>query len=129
MRSLNFDKSKPLLYLVPSPIGNLEEMSPRALTIIKEADLIACEDTRMTAKLLMFFNIRKPLVSVREHNEVSESEIIIKRILNGEKIIYMSDAGYPCISDPGAKLVQIAIENGVNVSCISGPNAALNALV
>ena len=129
MRSLNFDKSKPLLYLVPSPIGNLEEMSPRALTIIKEADLIACEDTRMTAKLLMFFNIRKPLVSLREHNEVSESEIIIKRILNGEKIIYMSDAGYPCISDPGAKLVQIAIENGVNVSCISGPNAALNALV
>ena len=105
MRSLNFDKSKPLLYLVPSPIGNLEEMSPRALTIIKEADLIACEDTRMTAKLLMFFNIRKPLVSLREHNEVSESEIIIKRILNGEKIIYMSDAGYPCISDPGAKLV------------------------
>ena len=82
MRSLNFDKSKPLLYLVPSPIGNLEEMSPRALTIIKEADLIACEDTRMTAKLLMFFNIRKPLVSLREHNEVSESEIIIKRILN-----------------------------------------------
>ena len=129
MRSLNFDKSKPLLYLVPSPIGNLEEMSPRALTIIKEADLIACEDTRMTAKLLMFFNIRKPLVSLREHNEVSESEIIIKRVLNGEKIIYMSDAGYPCISDPGAKLVQIAIENGVNVSCISGPNAALNALV
>lgn len=129
MRSLNFDGSKPLLYLVATPIGNLDEFSPRAIQIIKEADLIAAEDTRVTAKLLNFFGIAKPIVSLREHNEVSEANNIVSKILEGSKVVYVSDAGYPCISDPGAKLVKVALENNINVSCISGPNAALNALV
>lgn len=129
MRTLNFDNKLPLLYLVATPIGNLDEMSPRALEIIKNADLIACEDTRVSGKLLSFFNISKPLLSLREHNEVSEAKNIIERIKEGKKVVYMSDAGYPCISDPGSKLVKLALENGINVSSISGPNAMLNALV
>ena len=110
--------------------GNLSEFSPRAIEVISDCDLIACEDTRNTAKLLSFFNISKPLVSLREHNEVSESLNIIEQINSrGIKVVYVSDAGYPCISDPGAKLVELALQNGINVSTVSGPNAALNALV
>ena len=129
MRSQNFNSNKPLLYLVATPIGNLSEMSPRAIETLQSADIIACEDTRVTGKLLSFFNIKKPLVSLREHNEVSEASKLITKILAGEKVAYASDAGYPCISDPGAKLVQLALQNGINVSTISGPNAGLNALV
>ncbi|MDY6276299.1 MAG: 16S rRNA (cytidine(1402)-2'-O)-methyltransferase [Bacilli bacterium] len=129
MRSQNFNSNKLLLYLVATPIGNLSEMSPRAIETLQNADIIACEDTRVTGKLLSFFNIKKPLVSLREHNEVSEAGKLITRILAGEKVAYASDAGYPCISDPGAKLVQLALQNGINVSTISGPNAGLNALV
>lgn len=128
-RSLNFDNSKPLLYLVSTPIGNLDEFSPRAIEVVKEMDLIACEDTRVTSKLLSFFNINKPLVSLREHNEISEAKNVVEKILSGKKVAYMSDAGYPGISDPGAKLVQVALENGINVSTISGPSAFINALV
>ncbi len=129
MRSQNFNSNKPLLYLVATPIGNLSEMSPRAIETLQNADIIACEDTRVTGKLLSFFNIKKPLVSLREHNEVSEASKLITKILAGEKVAYASDAGYPCISDPGSKLVQLALQNGINVSTISGPNAGLNALV
>ena len=129
MRSQNFNSDKPLLYLVATPIGNLSEMSPRAIETLQNADIIACEDTRVTGKLLKFFSISKPLVSLREHNEVSEAGKLIARILGGEKVAYASDAGYPCISDPGAKLVQLALENGINISTVSGPNAGLNALV
>lgn len=128
MRTLNFDNKKPLLYLVATPIGNLEEMSPRAINILANVDLIACEDTRNTAKLLNFFKISCKLISLHEHNEVEESQKIIAEILNGKKIAYVSDAGYPCISDPGARLVKLCLENEINVSTISGPNAALNAL-
>ena len=129
MRSLNFDGSKPLLYLISTPIGNLDEFSPRAIEILKEVDLIACEDTRVTGKLLSFFSISKPLVSLREHNEMEESQKVVEKILEGKKVAYMSDAGYPCISDPGSRLVKLCLENNINVSTISGPNAALNALV
>ena len=129
MRSQNFNSNKPLLYLVATPIGNLSEMSPRAIETLQNADIIACEDTRVTGKLLKFFNISKPLISLREHNEVSEAQKLISRILDGEKVAYASDAGYPCISDPGARLVQLALENEINVSTISGSNAGLNALV
>ena len=104
-------------------------MSPRAIETLQNVDIVACEDTRVTGKLLRFFNISKQLVSLREHNEVSEASKLITRILAGEKVAYASDAGYPCISDPGAKLVQLALQNGINVSVISGPNAGLNALV
>lgn len=129
MRTLSFSSDKPLLYLVATPIGNIGEVSPRAIEIIKSVDLIACEDTRVSGKLLSMLGISKPLVSLREHNEVSASNEVIKKILSGSKVAYMSDAGYPCISDPGSRLVKLALENGINVSAISGPNAALNALV
>lgn len=129
MRSLNFESTKPLLYLVPTPIGNMQEVSPRTLEVLSSVDLIACEDTRVTGKLLQILGISKNLVSIREHNEVSMSQEIVKKILAGIKVAYMSDAGYPCISDPGAKLVKICLENDINVTAISGPNAALNALV
>lgn len=129
MRTLNFDSKRKLLYLVATPIGNLDEFSPRAIKILAETHLIACEDTRNTAKLLNFFNISKPLVSLREHNENEQAEHIIEEIKNGKNVAYVSDAGYPCISDPGARLVKKCIENEINISTISGPNAALNALV
>lgn len=129
MRTLNFSSDKPLLYLVATPIGNIGEVSPRTIEVIKSVDLIACEDTRVSGKLLSMLGISKPLISLREHNEVSASNEVIKKILSGCKVAYMSDAGYPCISDPGSRLVKLALENGINVSAISGPNAALNALV
>ena len=129
MRSLNFESENPLLYLVATPIGNLQEVSPRTLEVLSSVDLIACEDTRVTGKLLSLLGLKKNLVSLREHNEVSVSQDLISKIKSGLKVAYMSDAGYPCISDPGSKLVKICLENGVNVTSISGPNAALNALV
>lgn len=128
MRSLNFDSNKPLLYLISTPIGNMQEVSPRTMEVLSSVDLIACEDTRVTGKLLQILGFSKNLVSIREHNEVSMSQEIVKKILSGTKVAYMSDAGYPCISDPGSKLVKICLENNINVTTISGPNAALNAL-
>ena len=129
MRSLNFDSNKPLLYLVATPIGNLQEVSPRTIEVLSSVDLIACEDTRVTGKLLSLLGIKKELVSLREHNEVSAAQNLVEKIKSGTKVAYMSDAGYPCISDPGSKLVKICLENDINITSISGPNAALNALV
>ena len=129
MRSLNFESNKPLLYLVATPIGNLQEVSPRTIEVLSSVDLIACEDTRVTGKLMSLLGIKKNLISLREHNEVSVSNELIEKIKNGVKVAYVSDAGYPCISDPGSKLVKICLENDINVTSISGPNAALNALV
>jgi 16S rRNA (cytidine1402-2'-O)-methyltransferase len=129
MRTLNFDSNKPLLYLVATPIGNLQEASPRTIEVLSSVDLIACEDTRVTGKLLSLLGINKDLISLREHNEVSVSHDLIEKIKNGAKVAYVSDAGYPCISDPGSKLVKICLENEINITSISGPNAALNALV
>ena len=129
MRSLNFESDKPLLYLVATPIGNLQEVSPRTIEVLSSVDLIACEDTRVTGKLLSLLGIKKDLISLREHNEVSTSHEVVEKIKNGIKVAYVSDAGYPCISDPGSKLVKICLENDINITSISGPNAALNALV
>lgn len=129
MRSKNFEDKKPLLYLVATPIGNLEDFSPRAIKVLSESDLIASEDTRVAGKLLSFFQIKKPLISLREHNEVEASLKLIERIKNGEKVAYVSDAGFPAISDPGQKLVELALCNGINVSVIPGANALLTALV
>ena len=129
MRSLNFDSNKPLLYLVATPIGNLQEVSPRTIEVLSSVDLVACEDTRVTGKLLSLLGIKKELISLREHNEVSVSKELAEKIKNGLKVAYVSDAGYPCISDPGSKLVKICLENEINVTSISGPNAALNALI
>lgn len=129
MRSLNFESNKPLLYLISTPIGNMNEVSPRTIEVLKQIDLVACEDTRVSGKFLNLLGISKPLISLREHNEVQISNEIVKKILSGTKVAYMSDAGYPCISDPGARLVKICLENEINVTSISGANAALNALV
>lgn len=129
MRSLNYESNKPLLYLVATPIGNMQEVSPRTIEVLSSVDLIACEDTRVTGKLLNLLGIKKDLISLREHNEVSVSRDLIEKIKNGIKVAYVSDAGYPCISDPGSKLVKICLENEINIAPISGPNAALNALV
>lgn len=129
MRTLNFESDRPLLYLVATPIGNLQEVSPRTIEVLSSVDLVACEDTRVTGKLLSLLGIKKELISLREHNEVSVSRDLVKKIKDGTKIAYVSDAGYPCISDPGSKFVKICLENEINVTPISGPNAALNALV
>lgn len=129
MRSLNYESNTPLLYLVATPIGNIQDVSPRTIEVLNMVDLIACEDTRVTGKLLQILGISKNLISIREHNEVSASQEIAKKILSGVKIAYMSDAGYPCISDPGAKLVKVCLQNNINITSICGPNAALTALV
>ena len=120
---------KGLLYLVPSPIGNLQEVSPRAIDVLKSVDFIACEDTRNTSHLLSLLNINKKCISCHEHNEASSSEGIISQILEGKSVAYLSDAGYPCISDPGYLLTLKAIENDIQIVPLSGPNAFLNALV
>lgn len=117
------------LYLVATPIGNLKDMSPRALEVLSNADLIACEDTRNTSSLLLKFDIHKELVSLREHNEVSMSKQVIDLIKEGKKVCYVSDAGYPGISDPGKILVKLAREESLSVSVIPGSNALLTALV
>lgn len=116
------------LFLVATPIGNLKEMSPRALEVISNADIIAAEDTRNTKNLLSHYSIAKPLFSLREHNEKSASEQIVSYIKDGKKIVYVSDAGYPCISDPGYILVKECIANNIPVSTICGSSAFLNAL-
>lgn len=127
-RELNFFGSKPLLYLVATPIGNLGELSPRALEVIKDMDYIAAEDTRHSGELLASFGIKKPMISCHEHNEEEAASKIIALLKEGTKVAYMSDAGYPAISDPGQRLVKRLVKEGIKVSTISGANAALNAL-
>ena len=128
-RIKSFDNSHKLLYLIATPIGNLGEFSSRALDVIKEMDIIAAEDTRNTGDLLHKFDIKKPLVSLREHNEVEASLNLIKQIKEGKKVAYMSDAGYPGISDPGYILTKHCLDNDIAVSTISGSSAFINALV
>ena len=125
----SFDLSHPVLYLIATPIGNLGEFSPRAIEVIKEMDFLACEDTRNTRDLLNKFNISKHLVSLREHNEVEMSHYLVNEIKQGKKVAYVSDAGYPGISDPGSILVKIANENDIAISVVSGSSAFINALV
>ena len=128
-RNKSFDGSRPTLYLIATPIGNLKEMSPRALEVISEMDIIAAEDTRNAFSLLANFGLKRELFSLREHNEVEASKHLLERIRNGKKVAYMSDAGYPGISDPGYLLVQEMVKNDINVSTISGSSAFINALV
>jgi probable S-adenosylmethionine-dependent methyltransferase, YraL family len=117
-----------VLFIVATPIGNLEDLSFRALRTLREADLIAAEDTRRTAKLLTHYEIRRPMISLREHNEAREAPRLIARLQKGESIALVSDAGTPGISDPGARLVRAARESGVTVVPIPGPNAVATAL-
>ena len=129
IRSKSFNNSKPVLYLIATPIGNLKEMSPRALEVIAEMDIIAAEDTRNSFALLNSFGLKKEMFSLREHNEIEASKHLLEKIKEGKKIAYMSDAGYPGISDPGYLLVKEMIKNDIAVSTISGSCAFINALV
>ena len=128
-RNKSFNNNVPIIYLIATPIGNLKEMSPRALETIAQMDIIAAEDTRNAFSLLANYGIKKELFSLREHNEKEASQKLLEKIRNGKKIAYMSDAGYPCISDPGYLLVKEMVDNGVMVSSISGSSAFINALV
>lgn len=119
----------PGLYLVATPIGNLGDITLRALEVLRRADRIACEDTRQTQKLLNHFQISKPTVSYHEHNESSRSEELIEEIKRGHAIALVSDAGTPAVSDPGGWLVKAAINAGVPVIPIPGANAAMSALI
>ena len=127
-RELNFEGSSPLLYLIATPIGNLSEFTPRAIEVLSSCDFIAAEDTRNSGQLMAHFKISKPFISCHEHNENEASAKIISLLKEGKKVCYMSDAGYPTVSDPGQKLVAHCLEVGIKVSVISGPSAAINAL-
>jgi 16S rRNA (cytidine1402-2'-O)-methyltransferase len=116
------------LQIVSTPIGNLEDLSPRAARALAEADLVACEDTRHTGRLLAHLGLRKSLVSLHEHNERARTPDLVDRLAGGETIALVSDAGTPLVSDPGFVLVRAALERGVAVEAIPGPSAALAAL-
>ena len=120
---------KASLFLVATPIGNLNEVSFRCLDILKKVKVIACEDTRNTRKLLSHFDIHTPLISYHNYNEQLKSKEIIAYLEKGEDVALVSDAGYPLVSDPGYVLVNDIIERGYNIHTISGANACLNALV
>lgn len=119
----------PGLYLVATPIGNLEDITLRALRVLRSADRIACEDTRQTQKLLNHFGIEAPTLSLHEHNEAARAAELIAELRAGARIAVVSDAGMPGISDPGSLLAKAAIEAGVSVFPVPGANAALSALV
>lgn len=116
------------LYVVATPIGNLEDLTFRALRILKEVDLIACEDTRQTAKLLAHYQIRKPTTSYHEHNESRKASQLFSLLEEGKNIAVVSDAGTPCISDPGYRIVHLAREQGITVTPIPGPCSFIAAL-
>src|SRR5215470_9884392 len=104
-----------VLYIVATPIGNLEDISYRAVRILKEVDLIACEDTRQTRKLLDHYGIDRPMISYHEHNESGRAQELLEKLKRGATIAQVSDAGMPGISDPGYRVVKLAIEHGIQV--------------
>jgi 16S rRNA (cytidine1402-2'-O)-methyltransferase len=116
------------LYVVATPIGNLEDITYRAVRVLRESDLIACEDTRHTAKLLQHYGIDKPTVSYHEHNEAARAEELVAKLEQGLNIAQVSDAGMPGISDPGYRVIKLAIERGVQVVPIPGASALVAAL-
>ena len=117
------------LYIVATPIGNLEDITLRALKILKEVDIIAAEDTRQTLKLLNHYEINKPLISYHRHNEDVKSDILIEKLKNGENIALVSDAGTPGICDPGEEVIKKAIDENIEVIPIPGACAMINALI
>jgi 16S rRNA (cytidine1402-2'-O)-methyltransferase len=122
-------KTQGILYVVATPIGNLEDISHRALRIMKEADWIACEDTRQTRKLLDHHAIPTPTISYHEHNEAARAEELVSKLEQGLNIAQVSDAGMPGISDPGFRLIRLAIERGITVVPVPGASALTAALV
>lgn len=117
------------LYLVATPIGNLEDITLRALRVLKEADLIAAEDTRHTLKLLNHFEIKNTLISYHEHNKIEKGHQLVRQMIEGKNIALVTDAGSPGISDPGEELVRLAVEQGINVTMVPGPAAVIAGLV
>lgn len=128
-RQKSFENDKLILYIVATPIGNLDEITYRAIQVLKDVDYIAAEDTRNTVKLLNHFDITTKMISHHEHNIVKSVPKIISLLQDGKNLALVSDAGYPAISDPGYELVKAAIDNDINVVPISGANACLDALV
>ncbi len=128
-RQKSFENEKPTLFLVPTPIGNLSEMTPRAIEVLNDVDVIACEDTRTSGQLLKHFDIHKRLVSYQNFNEETSADGLINLLSQGQNVALISDAGYPLMSDPGQRVVRKATEEGYNVVPLSGCNAMLNALV
>ena len=116
------------LYVVGTPIGNLGDFSPRAVETLEKVDFIAAEDTRVTVKLLNHFGIKKPMVIYQKFNEFEQGDIIVSRLLNGESCAIVTDAGMPCISDPGETLVKLCIKADVKVEVVPGPSAVVSAL-
>lgn len=128
VQSLPGCKTQPGLYLVATPIGHLSDISLRALAILSQADLIACEDTRVTSKLLNLYGIKKPLITYHDHNAQTASKKIIDHIGLGHVVALVSDAGTPLISDPGFNLVNDCIQQNLYMTSIPGPSAAITAL-
>lgn len=129
-RDKSFEGDSPILYIIATPIGNREEVSLRFFSIVKEMDYIAAEDTRNTSTLLRSLDLTGPLfISCHEHNEEKATAKIIALLKEGKKVAYMSDAGYPLVSDPGARLVKRVLQEGIKVSVINGPSAFLPALL
>lgn len=114
--------------MVGTPIGNLGDISPRALEAMEQCDFIAAEDTRVTMKLLNHFEVKKPLISYYEHNKRSSGEVITSRIMAGQTCVLVTDAGMPVISDPGENIVDKCHQLGINVTCVPGPSAVVTAL-
>ena len=117
------------LYLCATPIGNLEDITLRCVRVLREADIIAAEDTRQAIKLLNHFQIRKPLISYHEHNKHEKGKEIVELLKSGKNIALVSDAGMPAISDPGEELVRLCIDSGIEIIPLPGPSASLTALI
>ncbi|WP_034749727.1 16S rRNA (cytidine(1402)-2'-O)-methyltransferase [Halalkalibacter wakoensis] len=129
-QQISFSESNEgILYLIPTPIGNLEDMTFRAVRLLKEVDIVAAEDTRQTRKLFNHFEIETPLVSYHEHNKRKAGEGLIHDIKQGKQVALVSDAGMPAISDPGQDLVQEALKEKLKVVALPGANAALTSLI
>lgn len=123
------DSARGILYLCPTPIGNMKDITLRTLECLQEADLIAAEDTRQARKLLSYHGMRKPMLSYRAHNRQKQGKVLIERLQRGARIALVTDAGMPGISDPGTELVERAVEAGIEVVGLPGPSAAITALV
>ena len=117
-----------VLYIVSTPIGNLEDITLRAVRVLSEVDIIACEDTRHSIKLLNHLDIKKPLISYHDNNRIMRAHQLIEKLREGNDIALISDAGTPLISDPGEELVSMAVENGIKVTVIPGCTASIAAL-